>query len=67
LTESLAASRGRPKASLKLISAELEQLQRWAWRPKSSQALALPYGISLACAARLNNKQVAAQCRWLAW
>ncbi len=52
---------GRPKAVLELTDAEGEQLQRWARRRKSSQALALRSRIVLACAVPgVSNKQVAA-------
>lgn len=55
------ASRGRPKAELVLTPEEREQLQRWARRPKSAQALALRSRIVLACAGGADNKTVAAQ------
>ena len=55
------ASKGRPKALLELSSAESEQLQRWARRRTSSQALALRSRIVLACASGMSNTQVAAQ------
>ena len=52
---------GRPKAELTLTDAERAQLQRWARRAKSSQALALRARIVLACAEPgASNKQVAA-------
>jgi transposase len=55
---------GRPKADLVLSAAERDQLQRWARRAKSAQALALRARIVLACAAPgATNKQVAAQVR----
>jgi len=54
-------SRGRPKAVLELTDEERAQLQRWARRRKSSQALALRSRIVLACAAGSDNKTVAAQ------
>ena len=41
---------GRPKALLELSSEEREQLERWARRRKSSQALALRSRIVLGCA-----------------
>ncbi len=53
-------SRGRPVALLELSVEESEQLQRWARRAKSSQALALRSRIVLACASGLNNTEVAA-------
>jgi transposase len=52
---------GRPKAELVLSSEEREQLQRWARRRKSSQALALRSKIVLACATGADNTAVAAQ------
>ncbi|MCA1696703.1 MAG: IS630 family transposase [Actinobacteria bacterium] len=55
------SSRGRPKAVLELTDEERAQLQRWARRRKSSQALALRSRIVLACAAGSDNKTVAAQ------
>ena len=50
---------GRPKALLELSSEEREQLERWARRRKSSQALALRSRIVLGCAEGLANKVVA--------
>ena len=52
---------GRPKAELVLSAAERAQLQRWARRAKSAQALALRSKIVLACAEGTDNKKVAAQ------
>src|SRR3954465_5236016 len=52
---------GRPKAELVLTDDEQAALQRWARRRKSAQALALRSRIVLACAAGLDNKQVAAR------
>jgi transposase len=54
---------GRPKAGLSLTEAERDQLQRWARRSSSTQALALRSKIILACAEGLSNLQVAAQLR----
>ncbi len=54
---------GRPKPGLSLTEAEREQLQRWARRSKSTQALALRSRIVLACADGTSNTQVAAQLR----
>ena len=52
---------GRPKAELTLTGDERAQLQRWARRATSSQALALRSRIVLACAVPgVSNKQVAA-------
>src|SRR6476469_3665412 len=50
---------GRPKALLELSSEEREQLERWATRRKSSQALGSR--IVLGCAEGLPNKEVAAR------
>ena len=52
---------GRPKALLELTSEERDQLQRWARRRSSAQALALRSRIVLGCADGLDNKQVAAR------
>lgn len=52
---------GRPKAELVLTVDEREQLQRWARRRKSSQALALRSRIVLACAEGADNKAVAVE------
>ena len=51
--------RGRPKAPLELSESEREQLQAWARRRKTSQALALRSRIVLACASGLENQAVA--------
>ena len=51
---------GRPKPTLELTEQERDQLQRWARRRKSSQALALRSRIVLGCAAGADNKSVAA-------
>jgi transposase len=50
---------GRPKAQIKLSEAEREQLQAWARRRKTAQALALRSRIVLACAAGVANQDVA--------
>jgi len=50
---------GRPKAALALTGLERDQLQRWARRAKSSQALALRARIILACAEGNSNVTVA--------
>ena len=55
------ARTGRPKAELVLAPDERAQLERWARRATSAQALALRSKIVLACAAGANNKAVAAQ------
>ena len=52
---------GRPKAELVLTEDERAQLQRWARRAKSSQALALRSRIVLACADGLDNNMAASQ------
>jgi transposase len=54
---------GRPKALLELADGEREQLQRWARRPRSAQALAQRSRIVLACAAGASNQAVARQER----
>jgi len=50
---------GRPKSVLVLRDEERDQLQRWARRRKSAQALALRSRIVLGCADGLDNDQVA--------
>ena len=52
------AERGRPKAELVLSDNERETLERWARRPKSTQALALRCRIVLECASGLTNREV---------
>jgi transposase len=52
---------GRPKVELVLTGDERDQLQSWARRRNSAQAVALRSRIVLACADGLDNKQVAAQ------
>lgn len=51
--------RGRPKAVLELSDPEREQLERWARRPRSAQALAHRSRIVLACAQGQTNQSVA--------
>ncbi len=53
--------RGRPTAQIVLSADERETLERWARRPKSSQALALRCRIVLAAAQGLTNQQIAAR------
>ena len=53
--------RGRPKVKLVLNDSEREQLESWARRRKTSQALALRSRIVLECANGFQNKEVA--CR----
>src|SRR5438128_12554928 len=55
------AEAGRPKAPLTVTEDERAVLERWARRPKSSQALALRSKIVLACAGGAANKDVAAR------
>ena len=55
------AKRGRPVTAVVLTDEERETLQRWARRPKSSQALAQRCRIVLGCAAGKSNKEVAAE------
>jgi transposase len=58
------ARTGRPKAELTLTEADRAQLQRWARRATSSQALAMRARIVLACAEPgASNKQVAVDLR----
>jgi transposase len=57
------ARTGRPKTELRLTDDEREQLERWARRAKSAQALAVRSRIVLACADGLANKEVAGQLR----
>jgi transposase len=52
---------GRPKAALELTAAERAQLERWARRATSAQALALRARIVLACADCDDSKQAAAR------
>jgi transposase len=54
---------GRPKAGLTLTDVEREQLQLWARRSKSTQALALRSKIILACDEGCSNIEVAAKLR----
>jgi transposase/transcriptional regulator with XRE-family HTH domain len=54
---------GRPKTALELTPDERAQLERWARRPTSAQALAQRAAIVLACADGADNKQVAADLR----
>src|SRR4051794_26778975 len=53
------ARTGRPKAVLGLTAEEREQLQRWARRATSAQALAMRSRIVLACAQGRSNTAVA--------
>lgn len=50
---------GRPKIEVILSEEEREQLERWARRPKTSQALAQRSRIVLACAGGDSNDDVA--------
>ena len=54
---------GRPKPGLSLTEDERDQLQRWARRSSSTQALALRSKIILACADGSSNTKVAAELR----
>jgi transposase len=54
---------GRPKAGLVLTEDERVQLQQWARRASSAQALALRAKIVLACAGGRSNKEVAEDLR----
>ena len=51
-------TRGPRKAVLELTSSEQEQLERWARRPKTAQALALRSRIVLECAGGTSNLEV---------
>ena len=57
------AERGRPKAVLELSERERGQLESWARRRTSAQALAQRSRIVLACASGQSNRAVAAQER----
>jgi transposase len=57
------ARRGRPTAEINLSDEEREILERWARRPKSSQALALRCRIVLAAADGELNRDIAARLR----
>src|ERR1700674_3752971 len=52
---------GRPKAQVKLSETEREQLEGWARRRKTAQALALRSRIVLACAGGAGVSAVAAE------
>ena len=56
----MGARRGRPTAVIVLDGEERETLERWARRPKSSQALALRCRIVLGAAEGRYNKEIAA-------
>lgn len=56
----MGARRGRPTVAVGLSGEERETLQRWARRPKSSQALALRCRIVLAAAEGRHNNEIAA-------
>src|SRR3954470_10679616 len=53
------ARTGRPKAELELTALEREELERYARRPKTAQALALRARIVLASASGAPNTEVA--------
>ena len=55
------ARSGRPKRELVLTRAERADLERWARRPSTAQALALRSRIVLGCADGLDNRRVASQ------
>ncbi len=57
----MSARRGRPTAVIVLDDEERETLERWARRPKSSQALALRCRIVLGAAEGRYNKDIAAE------
>ena len=56
----MGARRGRPTVAVELSGEERETLERWARRPKSSQALGLRCRIVLAAAEGRANNEVAA-------
>src|SRR4029453_650512 len=53
--------RGGPTAQITLTDEERRTLERWAQRPRSSQALALRCRIVLACAKGLSNVEAGAR------
>jgi transposase len=53
--------RGRPTVQITLTDEERQTLERWAQRPRSSQALALRCRIVLACAQGMSNVAAGAQ------
>jgi transposase len=53
--------RGRPTVQITLTDDERQTLERWAQRPRSSQALALRCRIVLACAQGMSNVEAGAQ------
>ena len=57
----MGARRGRPAAPVELDDAERETLERWARRPKSSQALGLRCRIVLGAASGRANNDIAAE------
>ena len=57
----MGARRGRPTVAVELSGEERETLQRWARRPKSSQALGLRCRIVLAAAEGRYNNEIAAE------
>lgn len=54
---------GRPKAQIMLNETEREQLEAWARRRKTAQALAMRSQVVLCCANSMDNKAVAARLR----
>ena len=56
----MGSRRGRPTVAVELSGTERETLQRWARRPKSSQALGLRCRIVLAAAEGRHNNEIAA-------
>jgi transposase len=54
---------GRPKAQIVLNETEREQLEAWARRRKTAQALAMRSQVVLSCADGRDNKEVAARLR----
>ena len=56
----MGSRRGRPTVAVELSGTEREALERWARRPKSSQALGLRCRIVLAAAEGRHNNEIAA-------
>ena len=59
----MGARRGRPTVAIVLDGEERATLERWARRPKSSQALALRCRIVLGAAEGRTNNEIAAELR----
>ncbi|MXX43858.1 MAG: helix-turn-helix domain-containing protein, partial [Acidimicrobiales bacterium] len=57
----MGARRGRPAVPVSVSGEERETLERWARRPKSSQALAMRCRIVLGAAEGRTNEDIAAE------